>query len=172
MKNLALGSNQLIWACLATALAFWLVAPFVLVDYVFIVVNSMSLAVALSIFVAYLPRTFEALSSPIQSLTGGDLLVIGVDIAWASSAARNVWSWIYRGLGKPDAMVDSLWSAWFVWILFIAGFLHIIARGAVEGKIPSKNWIRAGAWIGAGLTMAGLVITYLYLNKVKIELGP
>jgi hypothetical protein len=170
MQRLALGSNHLIWGCLSTCLAFWLVAPFLPVDYVFILVNAMSLAVAIGIVVAYLPRTIEALVGPVRSLSGGDLLIIGIDIAWASNAAANMWAWAYRGLGKPDMMVDSMWRAWIVWILFLAGFLHLVARGAVHGHIPSGNWIRAGAWIGTGLTLAGLVITYLRLNAHPI--GP
>lgn len=165
MRYLALGRSRLIWSFIVLLVAFWGVAPFFLNDYVFIVVNALALTGALGVMVAYLPGTASRLWKPIDDLNGGDLLVVGIGIAWAYSAARFIWGWVYYGAGKPDFMAGNLISAWMIWGLFLAAVLHQLARGAVKGYIPSRNWARAGIWVGIGLTTAGMLITYLYLTQ-------
>lgn len=134
---------------LLVCIGFWGVAPFVDVRHVYAFVNAMALMVAVVIVIAYSPEVWETVRLPRKEVSGGHLLVLGIVVAWISSAERGAFSYVYRYLGEPKWMMDTLLQAFAVWVLVWGGVMHVTAKGAIHGHIPRRNWVKLG-WAVAG----------------------
>jgi len=66
----------------------------------------------------------------------GDYLIVGITIGWMATLCQALFSVIYLLAGGPlwfaNADVNSLW----ILMSSISGWLHIMAPGAVDGKVP------------------------------------
>lgn len=138
--------------------AYWLVAPLLDRGQVYAIVNALAFVIAIAIVIAYLPEVWVTIRLPRRAVSGGHLLVLGIVVAWASSAERGAYSYLYRYMGEPAWMRDTLVQAFAVWVLVWGGVMHVTAKGAVHGTIPRRNWVRLGfAVAGAVLiVLAGL----------------
>jgi drug/metabolite transporter (DMT)-like permease len=133
---------------------FWAVAPFVPRNIVYAVVNALALSIGVGIVIAYSREIWETIRLPRSEVGGGHILVLGIVLAWLSSAERGAFSYIYRYLGEPPEMMSTLFQAFAVWVLFWAGVLHLTAKGAIHGKIPRRNWVRVGIVVCVAMILA------------------
>lgn len=138
--------------------SFWIFAPFMPLDYVFVAVSSLTFAIAMGVTLAYIGGAARAVSAP--RISAAHLLVLGVAIAWASNAARSMWVWALRYLDRPEWMQDSLVPAWLIWMLFWAGVFHLAASNAIDGEVPTLYWRKIGIIVAIGMSIA-LALIYL-----------
>lgn len=130
-----------VWACALGA--FWVFAPMLSLDYVFVIVSSITFAVSVGVTVAYFGGAARASVRP-HHLTRAYLLVLGIAAAWASNAARSMWTWTLRYFDRPEWMQDSLIPAFLIYILFWAGVFHLLATQAIDDDVPSQKWRQIG----------------------------
>jgi hypothetical protein len=128
-------------------------------QFMFDIVNALTVAVGVGVLIAYLPGICRSLQE--LRWDGTHYLVLGIFVTWSATALRHLWNWIWRFLGKPAEMIDHPIVAFLVWMTFMGGVLHMTARGALDGEIPRENWIRLGVVIAAGIVTGLLVIVFL-----------
>lgn len=143
---------------LAVAAAFWIVAPWLDRNYVFAITSALAFSIGVGVVLAYLPDMWTAMRSPRKEMSGGHILVMGIVLAWASSAERGAFSYVYRFLGQPEYMQSMLIQAFAVWCLFWAGVLHLTAKDAVHGYIPRRNWVRVGVAVAVAISIAAMAV--------------
>lgn len=111
---------------------------------------------AAAVVVVYWPDARAAWKS--NSPEVGDYLIVGITIGWVATLCQALFSVIYRLAGTPmwfaNADVNSLW----ILMSSISGWLHIMAPGAVDGKVPQRNRLGLGISIGAAVGMTCLVL--------------
>jgi hypothetical protein len=111
---------------------------------------------AASVVVVYWPDARLAWKS--NSPEVGDYLIVGITIGWCATLCQAMFSVIYRLAGGPlwfaNADVNSLW----ILMSSISGWLHIMAPGAVDGKVPRRNRLGLGISIGASVAVTCLVL--------------
>jgi hypothetical protein len=111
---------------------------------------------AASVVAVYWPDARFAWKS--NSPEVGDYLIVGITIGWSATFCQAMFSVIYRLAGGPlwfaNADINSLWIV----MSSISGWLHIMAPGAVDGKVPRRNRLGLGAGIGAAVAVTCLVL--------------
>jgi len=142
-----------IWA------AFWPIAWVLPRHNLFDLVNALTVAVAIGVLVAYAPAVRRSLMR--NDLSGSHYLVLGIACTWAATSVRHVWNWAWRYMDKPDAMIDNPIVAFLIWVMFTGGALHLTARDAIDGHIPSRNWVWLGVVVAVALACAMLVALLL-----------
>lgn len=134
---------------------YWFVALFV--DPVILIQLStyVLIGASIAVVISYLPNLVYSLAQPKIDRVG--LFTLGIVLAWTMSACLRFWS---AGMRYFD--VDSMRDSPVVGMLLLgsamAGVLHIVAPGAIEGRIPSGNWIMVGVAVGCGALIAGILI--------------
>jgi hypothetical protein len=151
--------------------AFWVAAPFMDITFVYGFVNALALAIGCGIVATYLPEVWETIRLPRKEISGGHLLVIGIVLAWLSSAERGAFAYLYRYLGEPWSMRDTLFQAFAVWVLVWAGVMHMVAKGAVHGSIPRDSLVRVG-WSVAGGVLFMLLAAWLIDPLDQADMPP
>jgi hypothetical protein len=118
--------------------------------------NVILMAMATGIVVAYAPVVRQALQRPL--IEGGDILAIGIFIAWLGVAYARGVSILWRLADKPVDWLDSpIWGL-HIALSTIGAMCHLVAPGAVEGRVPTRQWIRIGLWVAAGVAGMGLLL--------------
>jgi hypothetical protein len=111
---------------------------------------------AASVVAVYWPDARSAWKS--NSPEVGDYLIVGITIGWCATFCQAMFSVIYRLAGGPlwfaNADVNSLW----ILMSSISGWLHIMAPGGVDGKVPRRNRIGLGVSIGSAVASTCLVL--------------
>lgn len=148
-----------IWIAAALWGGFWLVAWVVPRAWLFDAVNALTISIGAGVLVAYAPGVRASLAR--RDLSGGHYLVMGIAVAWAATTARHAYNWLWRYLGQPDDMINHPFVAFLIWMLFTAGLLHLLARDAIEGQIPPRNWVTVGISVAVGLALALGFIVWL-----------
>jgi hypothetical protein len=146
------------WICLGAVISF---LPLISLppNYLFDVVNALTVAVGVGVLIAYFPGICKSLREP--KWDGTHYLVMGIFVTWIATAVRHLWNWVWRFLGKPPDMIEHPFVAFLVWATFMGGIMHMTAKGALDGEIPRENWIRLGIVVAFGVMMGLLVIIFL-----------
>jgi len=140
----------------ALIVAFWIAAYFV-PSYILIqIMNYIVIAVAVAVIISFMPSVLVALKRgyPIDRVAQ---LTIGITLAWVASTMIRLWSAGGRIL-ELEWMRNSPVIAFCLFLSACAGILHLTAPGAIDGHIPSKNWVIVGVAVGAGCLIAGILI--------------
>jgi hypothetical protein len=154
--------SSTLWLGLALWLGF---IPFVYLlprQELFEILNSIVFAISIGIVVSYAPGVWQGLRSPIEWLRSGDALQIGIAIGWLATGIVFGSLWLWRLTGKNDLFVDHGINAWSRWVLCTAGFMHLAAAGSIDGRVPTRAYLRAGILTAVGIIMGTIVITYFY----------
>lgn len=137
---------------------FWVLAFFFVSGPVLIqITNYTVMAVAIAVIVSYIPNVIHALERGGPGIDRVGQLTIGIVLAWSASTVLRSWSAATR-IFDLEWMRDSPWIAFFLLNSTIAGILHLTAPGAIDGRIPGKNWVVVGAAIGIGVFIAGVAV--------------
>jgi hypothetical protein len=164
MKQLLTSSK--LWTAIALWSAFWVVEPFVEHhEYLFDVMNALSVSVGIGILIAYSEGIYESLVT--KRPIGGHWLILGIAVTWVASSVRQIWNWAWRWLDQPLWMINHPFVAFLVWVLVTGGALHLMSKNAIEGQIPRRNWLRLGWWVALGLSV-GLIVA-IFLEEPNIE---
>lgn len=117
--------------------------------------NAFVIAAGFGVSVAYAQYAFKALRA--KQPTQGDMLALGIWLAWTAFAAERVYSLVGRALGKDIGFFNTSLHTGFLFLTLLAGICHLVAPEAVEGRIPRRTWVWMG-WLAAGamLILIGL----------------
>ncbi len=123
--------------------------------------NIILASLALGVAVAYSPVALAV--ARYKVLDGASVLSFGIWIGWVSIFYRTGGAIAWRFFDKPDGWIDSA-----LWGLHIAGtcsaaLCHLLGPEAMNGRVPTKQWIRVGAIVAAAALVAG-VITSVNFN--------
>jgi hypothetical protein len=127
----------------------------------FEVLNAIVFSVATGVCVGYSANLTRVLKQPIYNLDAADALRVGVVVGWGATALVFGILFYWRLVGKEDVVIDSAVSAISRWILITAGTLHLAASGSIDGVVPLKSYLRAGAWVAVGLFMGCIVLMFV-----------
>lgn len=141
---------------LALIALFWLAAYFIPAYILIQIMNYVVIAVAVAVIIAFMPSVMVALKRgyPIDRVAQ---LTIGITLAWTASTMIRMWSAGSRIL-ELEWMRNSPVVAFCLFLSACAGVLHLTAPGAIDGHIPSKNWVIVGIAVGCGCLIAGIFI--------------
>jgi hypothetical protein len=128
-------------------------------NYLFDLVNALTVAAGVGVLIAYFPGICKSMRE--ERWDGNHYLVMGIFVTWLATAMRHLWNWIWRFIGKPPEMIDHQIVAFLVWMYFLGGIMHLSAKGALDGEIPKATWIRMGITVAAGVALGLLVILFL-----------
>lgn len=119
--------------------------------------NVILLSLACGIVVAYAPVAWDALRRGM--IDGASILAMGILASWAGVAVARIVSVVWRVLDKPVEWLDSPWWGTHIALSTIGAMCHLIAPEAVGGRIPTREWVRIGLMVAAGVFVgAGVVI--------------
>ena len=154
-----------LWALVGLSALFWGIAPWFPRPYVFDVVNALSIAGAIGVIVMYYPSVAKTTGSWAwvfyNNLTGAHYFIIGLLGFVSYILARHLYNAIWRWLGKPDWMQDSLIVAFMVYGTAVIATMHLLSRDMHEGKIPNDNWRWVGIFTALGVALGGIFIAFL-----------
>ena len=117
--------------------------------------NGLVLAVACGVVVAYLPLMREAVFEPRPA--SAQILTAGIWLAWLAVLENRLWSIAWRSLGQPEWLLDTDFTTHFIALSMLAGLFHLAGPEAINGRVPSREWIRLGVIVGSGALLAFLV---------------
>lgn len=143
-------STLVVWV-IAALLAFfppwWLLRP----RAAFEILNSLLVACAFGVWVAYVKGLVDALREMPHKRTAGDYLVIGIMLESTGLIMIFANLWWFRVSGGDVAILNN-WSAGFGrWTVFIGAMFHLAAARAVEGRVPDTAFLKAGIWAAFGV---------------------
>lgn len=119
--------------------------------------NVILLSLACGIVVAYAPVAWDALKRGM--IDGASILAIGILSSWAAVAVARMVSVAWRVIDKPVEWLDSPWWGTHIALSTIGAMCHLVAPEAVGGRIPTREWVRIGLMVAAGVFIgAGLII--------------
>lgn len=114
--------------------------------------NGVVFALSAAVIVAYIPAFWEALTTPRPSQK--HYLLLGIVVSWTAIGLHRGEAMIWRALGKPEWMSDHWTWILFIYLNILGATLHLTAPGAIDGKVPTKNWVWWGMSVGLGIAVA------------------
>lgn len=120
--------------------------------------NIMVLALAAGIVVAYAPVAWMAFRKG-ALIDGADILSVGIFASWTGVFYARAGSILWRLSGQPVDWLNS--GAWGFHIAFscVGALCHLIAPEAVAGRVPTRQWIKIGAFVALTVMLvAGLTV--------------
>lgn len=121
--------------------------------------NAVLISAGVGVAVAYLPSATAALRKQIPSRS--DILALGVWEAWIAIAGERCYSLIGRALHENIEFFNTNLHTFFIFITIHAGFCHLAAPEAIEGRLPARTWAKMG------LIVAASVLTIILLAIFK-----
>lgn len=122
--------------------------------------NGILFSVAVGVMVTYWPAFWRALGEERKS--SSDYLLLGIGISWLSITLHRGLSTVWRAYDKPEWIADHwVWSV-FIFLGIIAGTLHITAPHAIDGRVPTWNWIKWGIFVALGTAAA---VTFMWWTR-------
>jgi len=101
--------------------------------------------------VAYFRDARDAMREKI--LDGGQILAVGIFLAWCAIAFARLASMAWSFNGSPPEWRDSGFWGLPVMVSTLAVTFHLLSPNAVGGSIPNAFWVKTGLWV-AGLMFA------------------
>ena len=140
---------------------FWLAMPLRLTETHAVVIQCARAAISIMVCVTYLYAWLSVARDPERNLASPEwALTAGICLAFMADAFGACLGIAWRWYNKPvDWTMLSLW-AFSPYLTAIAGIHHIVAPGAINGRIPKRNMILAGVAIGLASLVAGLIIGF------------
>lgn len=85
-------------------------------------------------------------------------LTVGVVMSWLSVFLNRTWATGLRNF--PDAAwMRTYWIIpAYILIAVLAGSFHLLAGGAIDGRVPRRNWVWLGLVVGGGFATTALII--------------
>ncbi len=119
--------------------------------------NVVLLSLASGVVVAYAPVALSTFRTAM--LDGAAILSLGIFIGWSGVTMARGGSIVWRLFDKPPEWLDSaVWGTHIV-LSILSALCHMIAPEAVSGKVPTRQWVRIGLMVAAGVFAgAGLVL--------------
>lgn len=150
MRNKALAICILSWAL------FWPIAYFVPREYLFDVVDALSISLGGAVILAYIPGVIDALKRR-QEISKAHYLVLGIVASWIAIEFRTGYLWGWRYLEEPLGGMDTLFVAWIAWLVISGGVLHLLAPKVLDGEVPRSGWFALWVALVVGLVLGASI---------------
>lgn len=126
--------------------------------------NIMVLALSAGIVVAYAPIVKDALRHHL--IEGSDILTIGIFVGWLATFYARGGSIIWRLLGQPPEWLNSALWGFHIALSCVAALAHLIAPGAIAGRVPTRQWLKIGALVTIGVLLVAAVFALLNFDQL------
>ena len=113
--------------------------------------NGLLLAVGSGVLVAFFTIMVHALRA--ERPTSDQILIAGIWWSWLATVEQRVWSIVWRALGAPMALANTDLVTHFVSIMLLAGLMHMAGPEAINGRVPTRQWARIGAYVACGIAI-------------------
>jgi len=151
-----IATSRLVWGGLFCLSIFWIVAAIARFEHYIPLVHALRFMVAVAATVAYAVGVRKILQRrPIDRLSQ---ITLGVTVAWFAEACLAFGSLWYRLDDTMTWWTDSPIVAFLLYTKTLGGVLHITAPGAIDGQVPTRNWVILAVAIGAAVGLAGFLI--------------
>ena len=87
-------------------------------------------------------------------------LALGIFLGWFAIVMNRTWVGLIRMYPLEMEMRQSYFIAFYVWTAIVAAFFHLTAPGAIDGRVPTSNWIKIGFAMMFGVIL-GAAVTYV-----------
>jgi hypothetical protein len=125
----------------------------------FEVLNAMVVSVGVGVAMGFTIAAWHTLWAPVDSLSAGDVLVLGIWLLWIGLIGAFFSLWMFR-LTDDHWWLNAEWTAATRWLIFCGGSLHLAAAGAIEGRIPRQSYVRAGVVTAFGVAFGLFLISF------------
>lgn len=122
--------------------------------------NAILLPLSIGVTLVYAPVFWEALTHG-PKVPWHRVLGAGIFIGFLGVAFARVFSIVWRAAGQDPAWLDSVVWGSHIPLSIAAALGHILAPKAIDGIVPTIQWIKLGALVSAGLLFASLVVYLL-----------
>lgn len=117
--------------------------------------NIMVFALSAGIAVAYAPIVRDAFRH--TYIDGPNILTIGIVVGWTATFFARGGSILWRLLGQPPEWLNSSLWGFPIALSCVAALAHLVAPGVVAGRVPTRQWLKIGALVAAGvLAVSGM----------------
>lgn len=139
-----------------TLTAVWAVSIFILTPAQIVKIeNSFLIATGLGIGIAYFPAALGAVRSRMPSQ--GELLALGIWLAWIATACERAYSLVWRALGKDISFLNTNLHTGIVFLIALGGVCHLVAPEVIDGRFPRRGWMVLGATAAAATAVIAMV---------------
>lgn len=124
------------------------------------ILNAVLFSVSAGVVVTYSSFAFQAACN--RSPSSQDYLLLGIWLGWLAMSVRGAVALYWRYANKPPEFTDN-----FLWLLVlhiavVSATLHLTAPGAIDGRVPARNWILLGIAVAFGLALMSLAYWVVY----------
>ena len=127
------------------------------------ILNLVVITLAVNICIAFAPSAIKSMFGTHQ-LNKVDFLTLGIFSVWFSIVLGTGMTLVWRYLGEPSWVIDNNFNSYRSFMLVCAAVFHLASPGSIHDAVPSRRWIKIGAWIAAGVFAALLL---LYASDVR-----
>lgn len=116
--------------------------------------NSLMLGMGVAVLFSYLPGTWRR-GVPYASR----LVIWGVCLTWASALERRIIDTLYwKTIAPPiygvgEDLVLTFLAQQVLFTATLGGLMHVCAPGALDGKVPDRNWALVGMAVGVSVAV-------------------
>lgn len=143
------------WFLISMAL-YWVLPPFFTGPTLILAFTYLLMFLGLAVSMSFFPNLYFSLRhNLIDNVT---VMTLGIVLAWLVAFERGLWSAVYR-IFDFYWMRDSYFVAFMLYQGCVAGALHVMSPGAINGRVPQRNWILISLAIASGLLLAVALIT-------------
>lgn len=157
-RLIKLRSNTTVLWMVLPFVMFWSISLFTPTALLIQVLNCILIAMAAGVAATYFPTVREGVRS--GEMPRYTHLAVGIFFGWMALVMARSWSGISRVYPEWTWMKDSSFVAFYIFTSIMAAVFHISAPGAINGVIPTKNWIHIGIAVMIGV-LIGIIATFL-----------
>lgn len=147
-----------VWVFSGIVVVFWIAAALMSFYPLSTIVRCVTLWISVAVVISYGRYGLEALATP--RMLRDQQLLLGICLSWLASLLQSGLI-VYWRIKFPNTPINSDVITFFVLLQTLGGALHITAPGALNSQVPTRNWIILGMAIGAGVTLAWILLASL-----------
>lgn len=129
--------------------------------------NIMVFALAAGIIVAYGPIVRDALRH--TYVDGPNILTVGIFVGWSATFLARGGSIVWRLVGQPPEWLNSSLWGFHIALSCVSALAHLVAPGAVAGRVPTRQWLKIGALVAIGVLFVSGLFALVNLDFFDFE---
>lgn len=150
----AIGLFALYWTA-AYFLDFWTLHE---------IVSSLAIGLSAGVVFLYIKEAYAAIKEKIPDRAYQ--LVLGIVLFWSSAFFNRLYHLWWRGSGQYIDDINTDLVTFFTYGLVVSAILCLTVPGAINGKIPRRQWAYVSIAFGLGVALAVYLIVTNYGSTV------